>query len=136
MISKRYIINAIKKDIIEYLRSKKNILFFFALLSIALMMAFSTIYLPVLIKKILSIAPSLITDQNAIFQTLLDLFPNTLKENMAILTSDIVIFFGAVVVFSTYNIIPKEIESGKWIIPMCVGYNKNRHMAKSLQRVF
>ena len=120
---KKQLICAVKKDIYEYMRGKKNFLFAGTLLMISTMMIFATKFLPSLINSAIRNLPSIITNTDTITNTLSNLFPSNLKDNMAILSSDIVIFYGTVVIFATYNIISKEIAVGKWIFPLCSGYH-------------
>ena len=119
---KKQFICAVKKDIYEYVRGKKNFLFAGTLLMIAVMMIFATKFLPSLINSAIQNLPSMITNTDTITSTLSDLFPSNLKDNMAVFSSDIVIFYGTVIIFATYNIISREIAIGKWIFPLCSGY--------------
>lgn len=119
---KKQFICAVKKDIYEYMRGKKNFLFAGTLLMISIMMIFATKFLPSLINSAIQNLPSMITNTDTITSTLSNLFPSNLKDNMAIFSSDIVIFYGTVIIFATYNIISREIAIGKWIFPLCSGY--------------
>lgn len=120
---RKQFICAIKKDVCEYMRGKKNLLFAGTLLMVSLMMVFATKFLPSLIESAINNMPSMITNPDTIISTLSDLFPSNLLGNMGIFASDIVVFYGLVVIFSTYNIISREISVGKWIFPLCSGYN-------------
>lgn len=119
---KKQFICAVKKDIYEYMRGKKNLLLAGTLLMISIMMIFATKFLPTLINSAIQNLPSMITNSDTIASTISDLFPNNLKDNMGIFSSDVAIFYGTVVIFSTYNIISREIAVGKWIFPICSGY--------------
>lgn len=63
------------------------------------------------------------SNTETITSTLATFFPSNLKSNMGVLASDIAIFYGIVVVLSTYNLIAKKINTGKWIFPLSVGYS-------------
>lgn len=119
----RQLFCSIKKDFIEYMRTKRNILFGFTLLFLCGMVFGSTKFLPPLIDSLMENAAHMISNTETIESTLVAFFPNELKANMGILSSDIVIFYGVVIVLSTYNLVVKEIVGGKWIFPLSVGYN-------------
>ncbi len=113
---------AIKKDIKEYLRSKKNLLFALTLFLLCAMVFFSTKFLPTLIISLTEKTSNLITNADILKNTLLSFFPSELKANMGVLASDIAIFYGIVVILTTYNLIIREIKNNKWIFPIGVGY--------------
>lgn len=119
---KNQIICAIKKDIKEYLRNKKNILFSITLLLLCAMVFGATKFLPSLISTLIERASHMISNTSTISDTLATFFPENLKANMGVLASDIAIFYGIVAILSTYNLIVKEINEGKWIFPLSVGY--------------
>jgi hypothetical protein len=111
-----------RKDLREYISSRKNLLFSGTLLSLCAMVLCATYYLPSLIDALLQNAAHMISDADTITTTLAAFFPDTLAANMGVLASDIAIFFGIVAILSTYNLISKEIKSGRWIFPLSVGY--------------
>lgn len=119
---KKQVLCAIKKDFKEYMRNKKNLFFSFIVLFLCAMVFCSTKLLPSLIDSLAQNAPQMISNKDTLDTTLTALFPETLSANMGILASDIVIFYGIVVILSTYNLIVKEIVGGKWIFPLSVGY--------------
>lgn len=119
---KKQILCAVKKDLKEYMRNKKNLLFNFTLLFLCAMVFCSTKFLPSLIDTLLKNASQMISNTETIETTLTAFFPENLKANMGVLASDIAIFYGIVVILSTYNLIVKEIAGGKWIFPLSVGY--------------
>ncbi len=120
---KTQLLCTVKKDFMEYMRNKKNIIFSVTLLLLCAMVFCSTRFLPSLIESLMKNAAHMISNTETIESTLMTFFPNNLKDNMGVLASDIVIFYGIVVILTTYNLIVKEIVGGKWIFPLSVGYN-------------
>jgi hypothetical protein len=112
----------LQKDLKEYMRTRINLRFSVTLLGLCAMVLGATCYLPDLIGKLVKMAANMISDTANLSSTLATFFPKTLKANMGVLASDIVIFYGIVVILSTYNLTSKEIKDGKWIFPMSVGY--------------
>lgn len=119
---KNQIVCAIKKDIKEYLQTRKNILFSMILFSLCAMVLVATKFLPSLISELVKQASHMISNTATISDTLAAFFPENLRANMGILASDIAIFYGIVVILSTYNLIVKEINDEKWIFPLSTGY--------------
>lgn len=116
------ILCSLRKDLHEFTSSRKNLLFGGTLLSLCAMVLGATYYLPSLIDALIKNAAHMISDTGTITTTLATFFPDTLSANMGVLSSDIAIFYGIVVILATYNLISKEIKSGKWIFPLSVGY--------------
>ena len=119
---KKQVLCAVKKDLKEYMRNKKNLLFSFTVLYLCAMVFCSTKLLPSLIDTLIKNASQMISNTETIETTLTAFFPENLKANMGVLASDIAVFYGIVVILSTYNLIVKEIVGGKWIFPLSVGY--------------
>ena len=113
---------AFRKDVMEYLRSRKNLLFAGTLLGLCAMVLGATCFLPSLLDELMKQAARMISDTESITTTLASFFPETLAANMGVLSSDIAIFYGVVVILSTYNLVSKEIADGKWIFPIGTGY--------------
>jgi hypothetical protein len=114
---------ALRKDGVEYMKKRKNILFAATLLFLCLMVYLSTEFLPSLISALMENASHVISDSETLESTLLTFFPKELRANMGILSSDFTTFYGIVIILSTYNLVGKEIRSGKWIFPLSVGYD-------------
>ena len=119
---KKQLILALKKDILEYIREKKFFLYSGTLLCITIIMILVSRFLPDLMNAAINNIPHIISNVETIVNTISDLFPNNIKENIGIFSSEIIIFYGSFVIFSTYNIISNEIKRGKWILPLCSGY--------------
>lgn len=120
---RKQLICSIQKDIREYIRLKKNLLFSFTILLLCAMVFCATKFLPSLISSLTENASHIISDSENLGVTIARFFPNSLKANMGILASDIAIFYGIVVILTTYNLIVKEVSDGKWIFPLGVGYS-------------
>ena len=119
---KSQMICAVKKDIKELLRTKKNLMYSGTLLFLSAFFLAATKFVPTLMYKLFESASHMITDVNDIEAMLGSFFPQNLKANMGVLASDIIIFYGFLSVFSTYNLVVKEIEEKKWIFPIGAGY--------------
>ncbi len=119
---KKQLICSLRKDMIECIRKKKNLLFGSTLFLLCLTVFLATKIFPTLLNTLINKASYAISNIDIITSTLLAFFPENLKANMGVLSSDIIIFYGIVVVLSTYNLIVKEIKNGKWVFPLIVGY--------------
>lgn len=117
------IICCIKKDMLEVIRNKRNLLFNGLLIAITIMVLGTTLAFPSLIDILVEKTPDLVADGSQIQQVMAKLFPQTTKENMGIWASDIIIFFTVAISFVCCNLLPKEIHSGKWILVMEAGYS-------------
>ena len=123
----------LQKDFKEYKRTRTNLVFGITLLGLCTMVMGATYLLPSLVDKLITAAADMVSDVNTITDTLTAFFPGNLKANMGILASDIIIFYGVVVILFTHNLISKEIKEGKWISPISVGYKPfNLIMSKGL----
>lgn len=119
---KKQLICSLQKDIKEYIRTKKNLLFSLTLFFLCLSVLIATQTFPMLIDALIKNTSHVVNDENTVISSLMVFFPRNLKDNMGILSSDIIIFYGIVVILSTYNLINTEIKRGKWIFPLSVGY--------------
>ena len=119
---RKQILCSLRKDLHEFMSSRKNLVFSGTLLSLCAMVLGATYYLPTLIDVLTKNAAHVISDTGTMATTLSTFFPDTLAANMGVLSSDIAIFYGIVTILSTYNLISNEINSGKWIFPLSVGY--------------
>ena len=50
------------------------------------------------------------------------LFPDDLKGSLKIFSSDVGVFYSIIVIFISSGLIPSEIKSGKWLLPLSCGY--------------
>lgn len=114
----------IKKDLIEYIRGKRQIYFILCLILTAVMVLASTLCFPLIIGYLSREIPEIVTDVEALIDFVSNLFPQNTLDNLAVLAGDIGVFYSIVVVFVVYNIIPSEEREGKWIVPLCNGYKR------------
>lgn len=114
---------SLHKDVKEYIRCKKHFILGSVLLTLCIMVFGATNFLPSLINELIKNAAYIVSDIDSIKGTITTFFPRELAANMGILVSDIFVFYGIVVILSTYNLIPKEIAEGRWIFPLSVGYD-------------
>lgn len=114
----------IKKDTIEFTRTKKNILFGIIQLLVTGMVISVTKFFPALIEKVVEKAPEIMADGSQFQQVLLKLFPQNTMGSMGIWSSDVVIVFSIVIALTCCSLLPEEIRSGKWILVLEAGYRK------------
>ena len=117
------IICCIKKDVLEVIRNRRALLFNGLLIAITVMVLGTTLAFPSLIDLLVEKAPDMVADGSQIQQIMAKLFPQTVKENMGIWASDIIIFFTIAISLVCCNLLPGEIRSGKWILVMEAGYS-------------
>lgn len=117
------IICCIKKDLLEVIRNRRALLFNGLLIAITVMVLGTTLAFPSLIDLLVEKAPDMVADGSQIQQVMAKLFPQTVKENMGIWSSDIIIFFTIAISLVCCNLLPSEIRSGKWILVMEAGYS-------------
>jgi hypothetical protein len=113
----------IKKDFLEIIRNRRTLLFNSLLIAITVMVLGTTLAFPSLIDLLVEKAPDMVADGSQIQQVMAKLFPQTVKENMGIWASDIIIFFTIAISLVCCNLLPSEIRSGKWILVMEAGYS-------------
>lgn len=123
------IISCIKKDRLEYIRSHKSLLCVGMLLLCACMVLLATASLPTLLSKIME-GNSFLSEETSLTSFMEKFFPSDIRSSMGIFASDIGVFYGLLVIFLTYNLVPDEIQTGKIILPLCAGHSK-RHMLVS-----
>ena len=113
---------SLQKDVMEYVRNKKFLLFSSTIFFLCVFVLLATKMLPMLINTLINNAPYIVSDKDMLTSTMMSFFPEKLKANMGILSSDIIIFYGIVTILSTCNLIKNEIIKGMWIFPLSVGY--------------
>lgn len=126
----RYLVCAIKKDIKEFIRGKKNILCLIVLFMIGFMVLGATLIFPDLIEELTIKAPDIISDTQSIEGLMSKLFPSDVAGSIGVFSSDIGVFYTMLISFMCFNMIPSEIKTGKWIIPLNMGY-KSYHLLLS-----
>lgn len=117
------IICCIKKDLLEVIRNRRALLFNGLLIAVTVMVLGTTLAFPSLIDLLVEKAPDMVADGSQIQQVMAKLFPQTVKENMGIWASDIIIFLTIAISLVCCNLLPSEIRSGKWILVMEAGYS-------------
>lgn len=118
------LICCINKDRIEFIRKKKNLICLLVLIGIVSMVLLTTFFMPQLLEKAMSLT-NILSDDTSLAEFMGKFFPQTLKESMGIFSSDVGVFYSLLVICLSFNLLPNEIESGKLILPLCAGYNKN-----------
>lgn len=113
-----------KKDLREIIRKKRTVVFNVLIFAVSIMVLGTTLAYPSLIEALTKKAPNVIEDGSQILQVMQKLFPQTTRENMGIWSSDVVIFSTIVISLICCNLIPEEIKTGKWILPIEAGYSK------------
>lgn len=111
----------IKKDIIEFMRGRKNVICLFSLAGIAATLFFITKYFPMLIKEASLRFPDMISDQTAFDALIANLFPGNVKGSLGRLASDIGVFYTLIITVMCFRQIPGELQDGKWIMPVNIG---------------
>lgn len=119
----RKLICCIRKDRLEYIRSHKNLLCVGVLLLRAVMILATTATLPILLKKAMQ-KGTIFSKDASITEFMNRFFPSDIKGSMGILASDIGVFYGLLVIFIAYNLMPEELQNGKIILPLCAGYSR------------
>ena len=117
------LVSCIYKDILEFIRNKKNVLCAGVLLLIGAMVLCTTLFFPSLIDQVMQKSPDIISDPGSINELMGKLFPSDVKGSMGILSSDIGVFYTILIALSCGGIIPEERKSGRWIIPQNMGIN-------------
>lgn len=114
----------LRKDLKEYLRKKYNIICLGILLGFALLILLMSKYFPMILNMAIEKHNNILTGSDTLNHITTSVFPQNIKENIGIFSSDVVIFYGLVVIMIVHNIVPQELYSGKWIPPIGAGYTK------------
>ena len=112
----------LKKDRLEFIRSRKNIICLVVLLGCGAMVLVTTIFLPALLDKVMD-AGSFFSDDTSLADFMSKFFPEDLKGSAGILASDIGVFYGLLAVAFTFSLVPDDIKSGRVILPLCAGHS-------------
>ncbi len=120
----KQLVNTIKKDLKEFVRSRKNILFLVILLALGLLVFGSTKIIPGLLSMLMSKSPEMVTDMIGLTNLIGTLFPEDVKASMGIFASDICILYTIVIALVCHGLLPKEIKNGVWIQPINAGYTR------------
>ncbi len=120
----KMLFSCVKKDMIEIIRSKKNLLLLLLLICCMLMVLITTKFMPTLIQTAMNVS-NILSDDTSLVELMNKCFPTNLKGSIGAFSSNIGVFYSLLVIYMTFDLLPKEIESGKLILPVCAGYNKN-----------
>lgn len=112
----------VKKDCLEFLRTKKSIILFGILLALGIMVVMMTKSLPFMIEELGRQIPDFVSGSEDINSMFKQLFPEEVKGSIGIWASEVGGVYAIVVVFIVCNLLPNEIKKGKWIFPIAVGY--------------
>lgn len=118
--------NIIKKDLKEFVRTRKNLLYLLVLVALALLVFGATKILPNLLSMVLGKSPEVVTDLVGLSGMVGTLFPTDIKASMGIFASDICVFFTILIALVSHGLLPKEIKSGVWIQPLNAGYTRKQ----------
>lgn len=114
-------INCLRKDFLELKREKRQILFFIIVFLLGAFVLSITLLLPLLLNTLIG-KNSSIFEYKKIFDMINTLFPDDLKGSLKIFSSDVGVFYSIIVIFISSGLIPSEIKSGKWLLPLSCGY--------------
>lgn len=121
----------IKKDFIEFVRSKKLGVAFAILISLMVLLLVGSKLIPWMVDVLRS-QGDFLADISSVVEMLDEIFPKDLQLNCAVFAADVGLFYTLVVIFLTFGIIPGEIKSGRLILPICAGYKKRELNASKL----
>jgi len=113
-----------KKDNREFLRGKKLAI---CIIFLSVFMAFLlilTAIIPQLSRLISSDVELIETGITAMVGFLQSYFPQYLSESTAFYSTEIGLFYSILVIAFSFSVLPKEIKSGRLILPICNGYQQ------------
>ena len=120
----RPFICCIKKDAVEFIRKKRSLLCSGILLVLSCMVLLMTRCLPPLLETLAGRATDTVLHTEDISQLMDKLFPQELSGSMGILSADIGVFYSAAIILMCCRVIPDEIRSGCWVLPLGAGYQR------------
>lgn len=115
---------AVKKDMLEYHRKHIGLFGMITLICVGLTVYSVALCFPVLLETLANVAPEMLEDINSLSTIMGNILPHDVRGNMGSWASDVCLFYSLVVVLLTFNILPKEMKLGKWIMPLEAGYKK------------
>lgn len=113
-----------KKDRAEFLRSKKLAVCIIFLSVFMVFVLALTAIVPQLSKIISSDVEMIATGITTMVEFLRNYFPNLLTESMGFYSTEIGLFYSILVIAFSFSVLPKEIKSGRLILPICNGYQQ------------
>lgn len=113
-----------KKDRIEFLRSKKLAV---CIVFLAVFMVFVlalTAVIPQLSNIVSSDSEFITTGIATMVEFLKSYFPQLLSDSTGFFSTEIGLFYSILVIAFSFSVLPKEIKSGRLILPICNGYQQ------------
>ncbi|MCR4690490.1 MAG: hypothetical protein K5739_04010 [Lachnospiraceae bacterium] len=111
----------LRKDVKEVLRGGKLIVFGILIAAIAILILCSTLVFSDMPEALWQQLPGF--DIDALEGVISSLYPRNVRENVGIFAYYIGLFYSIGAILVTFNILPKEREQGKWILPRQQGYS-------------
>lgn len=115
---------ALKKDWFEYRRKHIGLFGIITLICVGLTVYSVALCFPLLLNILADTAPEMLADIDSLSTIMGNILPDDVRGNMGSWASDVCLFYSLVVVLLTFNILPKEIKQGKWIMPLEAGYKR------------
>lgn len=123
----------LNKDLKEYNRKKRHLLYTIIMVGIAGMVFFSSRIFPVMLDTMLEEMPDLVSDAEAMRSMFEHLFPDNLAANMGAFAGEALAFYTLIVIILVNNLLAEELKNGRWIIPLGAGYQKkNMILSKAI----
>lgn len=118
-------IATLRKDRIEYLRSKKSFICIMTLFACCAAVLGMTLLLPTVVDR-LSDTAMILNKDASVTEFMRQFFPDDLSGSMKILSGDIGVFYGITVVLLSHRTAPDELASAKAVLPFCAGHSRNK----------
>ncbi|MBP9996491.1 MAG: hypothetical protein KBT19_04350 [Lachnospiraceae bacterium] len=115
----------IRKDILEYFRTAKWLIFAGTLVALSGMVLFTTMFIPIAAKLMPYMSAVMATLVEYMFDILRELVPGNVRDNMGFWAADVGLFYTLVVAIVCSGLIPNEIRKGCRIVPSNCGYHKS-----------
>lgn len=114
----------IKKDQKEYVRSMKLTVSIVFLTAFLLLLILLTAAVPRLASIVSSDVEFVAQGVSALTDFLVNYFPQSLAESSSFFSTEIGLFYSILVIAFSFNVLPKDIKSGRLILPTCNGYKQ------------
>jgi len=118
-------LQCMKKDLLEYLRTKKLLITISFLVIFGMFVLLASAVFPDVFEELMQYADFLA--DNITLQSFIDaFFPRTVSGSLGVYASDISMFYSLMILFMTFNLFPADIRSGRMILPLCSGHHRNQ----------
>ena len=127
------LIQCIRRDRLEFIRTKKGLIGICILVFMASLLLFATAITPAILNSVSFQEVS--TNNNSLTSLgslLIKTFPQDLRGSLGILSSDICIFYSTYIILSSAGILLSEIKYGKWIFPIQNGISAQTMLISKL----